>query len=223
MLARAQKRLRYFQRPIYVHEGEMDRLDLDEGYDVVLTCSVLHHIPDLENFLRSIRRAVAPGGVFVNAHDPNGDYLGDKELGLRKERLAAENAVVKRPGLAGRIAGKIRRFLKETDYIALVNRDLLDQQIISTPLTDSELWTVTDIHVENGAGISLKFISRQLASFDPVFACSYHFFGKMSSELPPTFREEERRLFASGTMSGQDAAAVWHKPVCWPGEISSDL
>ena len=56
-------------------------------YDLVITCSVLHHIPDLSEFLQGVRHLQAPGGIFIHFQDPNGDYLHDHLLQTRIKEL----------------------------------------------------------------------------------------------------------------------------------------
>ena len=77
MLARAAERAKDWRLPVQTFEGLVDVLPSDREYDLIVTCSVLHHVPDIAGFLRSVDRLQANGGLFLHAQDPNGDYLTD--------------------------------------------------------------------------------------------------------------------------------------------------
>ena len=96
-------------------------------------------------------------------------------------------------------------------FIDLVNEDLLRSGVITKPLTDSELWSVTDIHIYNGKGISLQTLGQLLPGYAMVSKRSYSFFGEMYSELAPHFQREEDRLLQAGAPNGLHIAAVWRK------------
>jgi 2-polyprenyl-3-methyl-5-hydroxy-6-metoxy-1,4-benzoquinol methylase len=209
MIEKARKRLRNFKGKVTTHPGLLNSVDAD-AFDIVMTSSVLHHIPDLPSFAQAVSRAVRPGGVYINLHDPNADHLNDEDL-IRRSKMLVGQAAERRKTLAWRIMNRLRRVVAKDDYIAQVNADLLSRKIIATPLTDNELWLVTDIHAENGRGISLRFLREKLSAFQLLYACSYSFFGKMWSELPEKLQVEEKQLFASGAMSGLELAAVWRK------------
>ena len=196
----------------------------DASYDLVLTCSVLHHIPDLQTFLRQIRKIQSPRGIFIHFQDPNGDYLADPDL-LRRSR-ALELATKKSKGWRAKVnlpLRLLRRLLRlaspqqsspRKNYIDQINEALLSSNTIKTPLTDAELWSVTDIHENNlpfstGKGISIPALKGFLPDYALVSARSYSFFGKMGSTLPPAMKAEELKLIRQRAMTGKHISAVW--------------
>jgi len=67
--------------------GTLDALPSKPAYDLILACSVLHHIPALPEFLAQLARLQSDRGAFLHLQDPNGDYLHDFELLKRMNRL----------------------------------------------------------------------------------------------------------------------------------------
>lgn len=195
-------------------QGTLGDLPVKPAYDVILTCSVLHHIPDLDTFFRDLRRLHRQGGMFLHLQDPNGDFMDDPELRRRTERFESTKHVPawRKRMTPQRIWRRLRAAVTGNEarsYIDLVNDDLLRSGVIVEPLTYNEIWSVTDIHIYNGKGISLRTLAQLLPGYEMVAARSYSFFGTMSSELPPRFRKEEERLIGEGARNGLHIAAAW--------------
>jgi ubiquinone/menaquinone biosynthesis C-methylase UbiE len=216
MLKRCEQRpaLRRVNRKLIC--GTLDRLVPAPAYDVIVTCSLLHHIPDLSTFLRQLRGVHREGGMFLHLQDPNGDFLNDGELKQRTEEFESSKLT---PQWVKRITPeRVARRLKAAvtgkqarSYIDLINEELLRSGVIKQAMTDNELWSVTDIHIYNGKGISLQGLARLLPGYDLVSTQSYSFFGTMFSELGPRFQREEDRLLEVGARNGLHLAAAWRR------------
>ena len=185
-------------------------------YDLIVTCSVLHHIPDLSDFLKDIRHLQASQGIFMHLQDPNGDYLEDALLHHRTEELKDyERPLI--PKRLRRLAPQnvIRRIRRkfanspDQDYISRVNRELIESGLTREPMTAHDIWAVTDIHVHDGEGISIKAASGLLRNYRMISARSYAFFGKMVSELPAGFKEREQQLIEARALNGLEIAGLW--------------
>ena len=85
-------RARLNGRPVTVIAGDMNDTGFGAGYDIVWTSMTLYYARDLAGVLARIRRALAPGGVFVTLHEA-----------LTAERTAPETHVTGRlvPALRG--------------------------------------------------------------------------------------------------------------------------
>jgi SAM-dependent methyltransferase len=78
--------------PEYGHElVDVRDIGLEEAFDVILCLYVLEHVFELESSVRSMHRALAPGGTLVVAvphlypyHDEPGDYWRFTEHALRR-------------------------------------------------------------------------------------------------------------------------------------------
>jgi 2-polyprenyl-3-methyl-5-hydroxy-6-metoxy-1,4-benzoquinol methylase len=187
-------------------------------YDIIVTCSVLHHIPDLPQFLTQVRSMLAPNGVFIHLQDPNGDYLQDPNLIKRMHELKQYRPPMPKWLLRlspRRIAAKIRREIsgeKSSSYLTQVNDDLLSSHLINRPMSEQDIWRVTDIHVHDGEGISTNRITEILEDCKMVSRRSYAFFGKMFSELPIAFQKKEDILIGENAPDGLQVAAAWKAP-----------
>ena len=217
MLERCRRRAAGWKVEHTLRQGTLDALD-DGTYDLVLASSVLHHIPDLGLFCGALARRQGPGGLFLHLQDPNPDAGPEAEA--RREDLARSDGPVQR--LAWRLtwrklAGRLRRVLaREGDYISQVNARLLTERIVAAPLTDRELWSVTDIHVGElpysmGDGIRVSSLRPLLAGYTLVSERSYAYFGEMESALPPALRARERELAGRRAPGGTLLAALWRK------------
>ena len=195
-------------------QGTLEDVSPEPVYDVILTCSVLHHIPDLAAFFQQLHRRHRKGGMFLHLQDPNGDFMDDPELRLRTEQFERTQHT---PSWLKRITPqRVWRRLRAAatgqqprSYIDMVNDDLLRSGVITKPLSDNELWSVTDIHIYNGQGISLRTLGQLLPGYEMVARRSYSFFGTMYSELSPQFQKEEDRLLRAGAANGLHIAAAW--------------
>jgi SAM-dependent methyltransferase len=213
MLRRVSDRAAQWPVAPTIKEGLLDSLEGEAKFDLIVTCSVLHHVPDLPSFFKEVRRLQADNGVFLHLQDPNGDFLADAEL---KQRIASYS---KRHlpdwvyRLApGRILGRLYRELigrQGQDYISKTNRTLLEQGTIQSPLTVHEIFQITDIHVQDGEDISIAAMRTWMPGCDLVSSRYYSFRGEQRSDLPQRLREEEDRLVAGRARNGQYAGAIW--------------
>jgi 2-polyprenyl-3-methyl-5-hydroxy-6-metoxy-1,4-benzoquinol methylase len=199
-----------------IHGGIKSIAERGRRYDLIITCSVLHHIPDLSDFFQDIRQLQASQGIFMHLQDPNGDYLEDALLQQRTKELDD----YQRPFIPKRlrrlapqnVIRRIRRKFGNTpdeDYISHVNKQLIESGLTREPMTARDIWTVTDIHVHDGEGISIKAVSELLRSYRMISARSYVFFGKMVSELPAGFKEREQQLIEARALNGLEIAGLW--------------
>lgn len=191
-----------------------------EQYDIVIACSVLHHIPFLADFLVEIASRQGHGGVLLHLQDPNGDYLSDPQFLDRCEelrRVDEANVPSKTTKLLRRwnpirLANRILSG-PPPDYIAAVNQSLTDAGILRAPLSEEQIWTITDIHdaPDQSAGISLREMREWLDSYDIISARSYGFFGRLASRLPESFARREIALREGGAPNGHFLGAAWRK------------
>jgi len=211
MLKRAQQRAANWGVAVTAHEGLLDTLPLNK-YDLIVTCSVLHHVPDVPAFLDQVRDRQAAGGVFIHLQDPNGEMLSSPVLQERTKQVASrlpEWAARLKPS---RILGRLYRELtgkQGQDYISKTNRDLLSRKVLTTPLSVPELFSITDIHVMDGQGVSIARMRQWMPSHELVSERSYGYFGQLASELPPRWRQEENALSTRRDPAGMFIAGAW--------------
>lgn len=219
MLDLALKRSREWGRKVEGKIGFVSDLPL-ETFDVVLTCSVLHHIPILPDFLGAISQRQKNGGLLLHLQDPNKDHLADPEYVERAAKLRR----IQEAQLPSKAAKAFRRWNPvrlarrivsgpDFDYIAAVNQSLMDAGVLRSPLTAEQIWTITDVHdaPDQTSGISLTEMQGWLTSYDLVSMRSYGFFGKLVSRLPKDLATEEIALRDRKAPNGYFLSASWRK------------
>lgn len=211
MLKRARVRAENWGIPVTVHEGLLDTLPTRK-YDLIVTCSVLHHVPDVPGFLGQVRDRQAAGGVFVHMQDPNGEMLGSPILEERVKRVSTRVPEWVSRLKPSRILGRLYREVtgkQRDDYISRTNRELLRLKVLTTPLSVHELFSITDIHVQDGQGISIERMRHWMTSYELVSARSYGYFGQLASVLPPSRQKEENALSERRDPGGMFIGAAW--------------
>ncbi len=217
MLARAKERSEGWHRHVSTFNGLVD--DIDGKFDIIIVCSVLHHIPDLKKFFHKIDSLQDDGGIFIHLQDPNGDYMNDPEYLSRVEeyemhsgrRIRKKSKLQPAKDILNRLRGR-------KTYIDMVNDALLKDRSIKNRMSAEEIWSVTDIHVEKlpysiGGGISLKFLQSNLRNYNLLKARSYGFFGPLKSELPVELQIREQRSIDGNEKNGRHLSGVWIKNV----------
>ena len=215
MLQQASRRASGWKTPSVCHEGLLNALPPGVQYELIVTCSVLHHVPGLPEFLAGVSGLQGPGGVFLHLQDPNGDFLGDPEL-RRRMALAAQNPFMERLRrlTPRRIFRRIYRELtgrQGQDYLSKTNRVLIENGVVATPLSVHEIFSITDIHVQDGEGISIAGMKSWLPDYACISQRSYGFFGKLWSGLPKRRQRLEEDLIARRALNGLHIGALWRK------------
>ena len=195
--------------------------ELDEKFDVIIISSVLHHIPDLEAFLKQVDEALNKNGILIHIQDPNGDFLNDTEYNARKTQYEKElNALPKKKKvidyLPKKVLKSIKRLLNRKDYIDLINDKLLAEKTIKKRMTADEIWNITDIHVEtkndtSNKGISLIYLKKQLHNFELIKMRSYCFFGVLKSDLLDNYKDKESKFISENQINGRNISCIWIK------------
>jgi 2-polyprenyl-3-methyl-5-hydroxy-6-metoxy-1,4-benzoquinol methylase len=212
MLCQAGRRAKTWPAPVELHEGLLDTLKR-RHFDVIVTCSVLHHVPDLEDFLDTVRDLQRPGAIFVHMQDPNYDYLRDAELAARMAQVSGSRLPEWMKRLAPqRVFGRlIREFNGQQgqNYDSKVIRELVRQGVTPKPLSILDLYAITDIHAREGQGISIEAMRSWLPEYELLSVRSYSFYGMLRSNLPAALQKEEDRLIAARAPNGFHIGAAW--------------
>jgi 2-polyprenyl-3-methyl-5-hydroxy-6-metoxy-1,4-benzoquinol methylase len=212
MLRRVSERAASWPVPVRQFEGLLQILPAGQTYDVIVTSSVLHHVPDLASFLRTVGSMQRPGGVFLHVQDPNGDYMNDPELKRRMAEVAPKLPAWAQRLHPRRILGRVRREItgsQGSDFISKTIQALVSQGLIKEPLTVAELFAITEIHICDGSGISLRQLRGLLPDYDLLGQRSYGFFGQLPSRLPSRYVAREEQLIAAGVLNGFHIGAIW--------------
>ena len=216
MLEQAISRSASWKVPVRSRLGLIDDLPAENLYDMIVTCSVLHHVPDLRAFFARIREHQAPGGIFLHLQDPNFELLdkadSEKTGGAVKKTLLEQVLRFTPRRIWARIIRQLAGIQGE-DYVSKTNRALIEAGFITEPLKVADLYAITDIHVSNGKGIRFEAVQRWLPDYVCLSRRSYGFFGKLWSDLPPNLKAEEERLSRENNLDGNHVAAAWRLKV----------
>ncbi len=217
MLQEAEKKAKNWNKPYQLVNGYL--ASVAEKFDVIIICSVLHHIPELDVFLAQVDNALNPGGILIHLQDPNVDHLHDSVYIERKAAYKKELEHQKtKKGVSSMIPKPMLRWIKRQlnrkDYIDHINDQLLQEKTIHKRMTADEIWSVTDIHVETESevkGISLAFLQNALTNFELINMRSYCFFGALKSELTASYAAKESLYIDEGQTNGRNISCVWVK------------
>jgi SAM-dependent methyltransferase len=217
MLQYAAGRAGKWGRETFFHEGGIESLP-QQDFGLVMISSVLHHIPDLTAFMQTVGEKLKDGGILITIHDPLSEAIAGP---CYQQRAAAYrlDRTAKRASFFPRLYFGLKRRIKARrtpDFIAEINTALLQKGVIHTPMTEVELWSVTDINVEDlpyaqQAGISIQWLAAQMTTFRRISFRTYGFFGRMPGDLDRTYRREEFRLYSEGDLNGRNFGSVWKK------------
>lgn len=194
---------------------------IKERYDVIMICSVLHHIPDLKSFLEQVDNVLNPNGILIHLQDPNGDFLNDvKYLGRVQEYRNYAKSKPNKKSISDIVPKSIKNYLNRKigrkTYIDLVNDQLIKENVIKKRMSADEIWSVTDIHVETKlnneiTGISFNFLRMQLINYSLINHRSYGFYGLLKSDLPDQYKIIEDDLILKNELNGRNISCIWVK------------
>jgi ubiquinone/menaquinone biosynthesis C-methylase UbiE len=125
-----------------------DLLTQDRKFDLIMTNSVIHHIPNTEDVLCKIAHLVAPGGIYVMGHEPCNRFMKNVECLHAYKRWQSLRALRYRmrwvdPLFYQRLLGN----QSSVDIPTLTSKELMRVGVINTRLTPQEIAALVDIHV----------------------------------------------------------------------------
>ena len=98
---------------------------------------------------------------------------------------------------------------QDDTYCGKTNRELLKAGIIASPLSVAEIYSITDIHVLDGTGISIQRMKQWLPDYALQSTRSYAFFGPLWSDLPDKLKKQEEELAEKQALNGRHIGATW--------------
>jgi hypothetical protein len=194
-------------------------------WDLVVTHSLLHYIPNLGPVFDLIRRALSPSGGLITCHEPNARFWRNRECqvavaNLRKARLAQRLRRRLRP------SHLFRWFRTKTlpvDSVSVgVNRYLAERHEFSAALTDEEICRLVDVHRPGSLPGTFRiglngFDTDDLGkTYLPDFrllwtGSSGHLGYADASVFPPKWQGIEARLACEHPLAGSVFTAYWSR------------
>jgi len=224
MLQQARRRLAgATPAPVFV-VGDLGCLDDSAPrFDLIVTNSVLHHLPDIQAFLGKIRRLLRPRGFYVAGHEPSREFF--------------ERPVVHRWTSAYRQWRRMRRLVNpaahwrrlsargsSADPEAATNAALVRLGLLERPLPPGVVRQLIDIHVPGAPGFGLglglgmpglsrdDILSGELRGFDCHVSTSYSHIKDSRARMGPLWRQIDRWLARRHPMSGSNFLIAAQRP-----------
>lgn len=156
-------------------------LDFPDNYfDIVTMNSVLHHIPDTENIMREVNKVLKKGGNLIIAHEVNSDFFKNKIVWTNYKIMRVFSGKKEFLESLFNHIGLInfyRKFFKKNtgDYDALlekINKELLDQKVISEPLSPSKMGLIMELYssigfdVDNLANCTSSLVLKEKKTYN---------------------------------------------------------
>jgi len=193
------------------------------AFDLIVTHSLLHYIPDLRAAFTLIRRLLKPSGGLILSHEPNARFWKDDacQEAVRTLRTELRARQWRRHLSVTNLYRHFRATMSQTERISdRVNRRLTERYGLMGSLAENEIQRLVDIHrpeaVPGDFRIGLNGFDPQhltqtyLPGFRLIWAGSSGHLGyASSSSLPPKWRHKEEALATSRPLAGCVFTAYW--------------
>ena len=208
--------------------GEIGEALDNAPYDLIITHSLVHHIPDLMSFFLAIDRLVASGGIYVMGHEPNRRFWNNRECRTVLEEYEKQQRRYK--GFIkylnpNRYLGRLKRALRlqeDEGWEARVNARLRQDHRLKGNLTCQEIWRLVDIHVpdpfDGDFSIGLNGFEHEelqaqyLPDWNLESFTSWGYLGlHNSAEVSGPWQSASASLAEKYPDDGSNFAAVWRK------------
>lgn len=189
-------------------------------FDLVVSCSLLHHILDLQSFFAAVHTMIARGGYFLALHEPSSKFARNQEC----TRLAAQfrrTAMLERCLRPSLWLSKLRCVVtRKPPFSMAVSSILIGQGVIRHPLTWLQLASLVDIHdpavpaeVRCGeAGFDPQAFVAGKGGFAPVRWKSYAFLGDVdASSAGHRLLRRSQSLAEKYPEDGANFAVLWRR------------
>ena len=117
-------------------------------YDLVMTNSLLHHIPNPKNLVKLLMNSLNAKGYYICGHEPNKSFYFNEKLVLQTKQFRFYKRIYKRLNFQY-IFQKVG-LKRSVDIIEATNTDLINEGIINKPIPAEYLIKLIDIHVPIG-------------------------------------------------------------------------
>jgi len=221
MLARCREKLSRFEAPLKFTTSLDEVLEFAQArcFDLVVTNSLLHHLPDWRATARLFRDLLAPGGFWINGHEPSVSFyrnsecrtvLEDYRRWRRWRKFLDARAWVRRVSTLLGITPNLAR---------LTAREFNSLGLTSLPVPERMVTLLVDLNVPHNereaesVGLNPTQMAEELArDFDQAFLETYSYMGPFyEGRLPRRWRSRAQDLRLRFPTDGAEFAAVWRR------------
>jgi 2-polyprenyl-3-methyl-5-hydroxy-6-metoxy-1,4-benzoquinol methylase len=162
---------------IFYHNCTIEELEVFD-FDLIVSNSVLHHIPNVTDFLNTIDSRLKGGGYYLVSHEPNFEFYSNKARVRLNQKIR----------LIERIFHRIKHLFitkhetkREKSIENTVNDLLISEGLIDKPLHPFAIRKLIDIHIPivgssfvwGRDGFSPSSIINVLIGYSIIYFCSY--------------------------------------------------
>jgi 2-polyprenyl-3-methyl-5-hydroxy-6-metoxy-1,4-benzoquinol methylase len=209
-------------------QGDIEFLSREfPPFDVIVTCSVIHHLPVLSSFFAHLKNLLVPGGAYMMLHEPSRRFYENPEcLHLLQEYQSYTRLRAKlRYFNPLRYLRKAIRLFTRPSGLCLESKTselLVERKLISRPLTKGQVRQLVDIHVPpihsdrfhiGSQGFDLGRLAGQyLPGFSLTKFRSYGFLGTEFEDVAAKrWQARARRLARLYPDDGAQFGALWRR------------
>lgn len=194
---------------------------LSSAFDVVITCSVVHHVPDLSRLFENIDKLLVPGGAYFMLHEPSRRFYSNPEC-VQLYRRYRKSRWTRFLDPRKYVKKAFQLFRKPTDIEAQVSHFLMDRGVTKRPLTRGQVRQLVDVHVPpihadpfdigTGGFDANELATGLLSRFSLVAFRSYSFLGPVfEGSAAARWRYRASCLRERFPNDGAQFSALWRK------------
>lgn len=179
-------------------KGDLNSMK-DESIDIITMNSILHHIPNVDEFCVQISSILSKGSILIIAHEPNELFFTNRFLWNNYILL---NKIV---NLLPFIKASDRKSTQSDVIFNKVNMRLMNEGLIEEPLQKNEIVSIVDIHSPTAGGILNKergfnlnqLLHDNLTNFDLIHFETYNHCCKVTNRtlFTKTYDNLLRKIF----------------------------
>jgi len=222
-------RTKFHARPnLQFVEGDIEHLSRTfPPFDVVMTCSVIHHVGDLGSFFASLRKLLVPGGAYMMLHEPSRRFYANSNCirffeGYQKSRRRRNKLRYLNPARYLHRAVRVLRHSSTSSLESKASELLVKRNIIQQPLTRGAIRQLVDIHVPpihsdpfdmGSRGFDISMLSAMyLPGFIPMCTRTYGFLGtEFEGVAGKRWQARARRLALLYPADGAQFSVLWRR------------
>lgn len=146
MLEKAREKLDYLKvKPVIkLLKTPADETGLASGsIDIITLNSVLHHLPDAENFFKEASRILKKDGLVIIFHEPNRRYFKSKFLIFLNKMFNKSYSIFRKEGIGSH---------QYEEFYEAVREEMGKRGLLERELSNKEIMQIVDFHSPTAGG-----------------------------------------------------------------------
>ncbi len=221
MIEKCKESLAKQQTPVLATSSKSELQSLSGSFDLILTNSLLHHLPSPETQAEEFAQLGSSKSVWVAGHEPSRRFFQNNDCVNFYNTYLASHRINRLFNPMSYLRGALRVF--RASPARLTANDAFGQGLFAKPIPASLISEIVDVHVpitvedaKAGRGFDISEFARSLSKqWSLAFQHSYNFLGPVpETRVSRYWRSECRRMSDKFPDDGANFAAVWNKVEC---------